>query len=89
MSSLMAWMSFPVPGQEEQIASKEAICSSTKGASKEALINLQKLLKATKKPQTKGILQRFLKILKWGYAPIPTRFARPDEVSGTEGSPCG
>ncbi len=38
---------------------------------KEALINLQKLLKAIKEHQTKGILQRFLKILKWGYAPIP------------------
>ena len=33
----------------------------------------------------KGILQRFPEILKWSYAPIPTRFARPDEVSGTGG----
>ena len=56
---------------------------------KEALINLQKLLKTIKKHQTKGILQRFLKFLKWGYAPSPTRFARPDEVSGIEGSPYG
>ena len=56
---------------------------------REALINLQKLLKAIKEHQTKGILQRLLKILTWGYAPIPTRFARPDEVPGTEGSPYG
>ena len=35
----------------------------------EALINLQKLWKAIKDHQTKGILQRFPKILKWGYSP--------------------
>ena len=40
----------------------------------EALVNLQKLLKAIKEHQTEGILQRFLKILKWGYAP---RFGEP------------
>ena len=39
-----------------------------------ALINLQKLLKAIKEHQTEGILQRFPKILKWGYAP---RFGEP------------
>ncbi|WP_208873642.1 hypothetical protein [Fretibacterium fastidiosum] len=35
----------------------------------EALINLQKLLKAIKEHRTKDILQRFPKFLKWGYAP--------------------
>ena len=37
---------------------------------KEALINLQKLLRAIKEHQTRGILQRFPEILKWGYAPL-------------------
>ena len=41
---------------------------------KEALINLQKLLKAIKEHRTKDILQRFPEILKWGYAP---RFGEP------------
>ena len=41
---------------------------------REALINLQKLLKTIKEYQTKIVLQRFPKILKWGSSPLRGAF---------------
>ena len=57
-----------------QVASRRHFGPCSCKLLKEALINLQKLLRAIKEHQTRGILQRFPEILKWGYAP---RFGEP------------
>ena len=44
---------------------------------REALINLQKLLKTIKEYHTKSVLQRFPKILKWGSSPLRGAFRLP------------